>query len=146
MPASAPPSPAPPPQPSATAQAATPANATESIIGDDLAIVGQEITIVTQSRVRVNGTIQGNINGMEVIVGPSGNVTGTVTANIITVEGRVKGALRADSISLLPTAQVEGDVCHHKLSIAEGAQFDGSVRRPKDVSEITPNLNADAFK
>lgn len=119
---------------------------TESVIGDDLAIIGEKITIVTQSRVRVNGMIQGDINGKEVVIGPKGHVEGTVVANDIKIEGNVSGALKAASVTLMPTARVSGDICHQKLAIAEGAQFDGSVRRPRDNAEITPNLDAEAIK
>ncbi len=118
---------------------------TESVIGDDLAILGDKITIVTQSRVRVNGMIQGDISGQEVVIGPQGQVQGTVIANDIKVEGNVSGALRAASVTLMPTARVEGDICHQKLAISEGAQFDGSVRRAKDSTEITPNLDVNSL-
>ena len=36
--------------------------------------------------------------------------------------------------------RVEGDIVKQTLSIDEGAQFDGSVRRAKDISEVTPDL------
>ncbi|MCV0368658.1 MULTISPECIES: polymer-forming cytoskeletal protein [Filomicrobium] len=112
-----------------------------SIIGDDLAIVGQKITIVSQSRVHINGNIQGDINGKEVVVGRSGKVTGVVTAHSVSVEGEVDGAIRGSSVTLTSTARVEGDIHHRTLSIAEGAHFDGRVRRPKDDAELSPNLD-----
>lgn len=112
-----------------------------SVIGEDLAIIGEKITVVSQNKLKVNGTIQGDINGKEVFVGPKGKVIGTVTANHIEVEGEIKGALRGASVSLMPSSRVDGDIYHQKLAISEGAQFDGRVRRPQDPSEITPNLD-----
>ncbi|MDX2258514.1 MAG: polymer-forming cytoskeletal protein [Hyphomicrobiaceae bacterium] len=112
-----------------------------SVIGQDLAIVGQGITVVTQSRVQIDGRIDGNIHGKEVIVGRTGKVTGTIIANAIEVQGEVAGALKGTSVTLHPSARVEGDIHHQTLAIAEGAQFDGRVRRPKDATEITPNLD-----
>lgn len=112
-----------------------------SIIGDDLAIVGQKITIVSQSRVHINGNIQGDINGKEVVVGRSGRVTGVITAHSVSVEGQVEGAIRGANVTLTATARVSGDIHHRTLSIAEGAHFDGRVRRPKEESELTPNLD-----
>jgi len=114
---------------------------TVSVIGEDVAIVGQKITVISQSSVQVNGCIEGDINGQEVIVGPSGKVTGTVTANLIKIEGEIQGALKGASVSLMPTARVDGDIFHQKLAISEGAQFDGRVRRPQDATEVTPNLD-----
>lgn len=114
---------------------------TASIIGDDLAIVGQKITIVSQSRVHINGNIQGDINGKEVIVGRNGKVTGVITANSVSIEGHVDGAIRGQVVTLAATARVSGDIHHRTLSIAEGAHFDGRVRRPKEDSELTPDLD-----
>lgn len=114
---------------------------TASIIGDDLAIVGQKITIVSQSRVHINGTIQGDINGKEVIVGRNGRVAGVITAESVSIEGQVEGAIRGKVVTLAATARVSGDIYHRTLSIAEGAHFDGRVRRPKEDSELTPNLD-----
>ena len=90
--------------------------------------------------------IQGDINGREVVIGPKGQVTGTVTANEVKIDGQVSGALKASSVTLSSTARVDGDICHHRLAIAEGAQFDGSVRRPRDESEITPILDPETVK
>lgn len=114
---------------------------TASIIGDDLAIVGQKITIVSQSRVHINGNIQGDINGKEVIVGRNGKVSGVITAHSVSIDGQVDGAIRGQVVTLAATAKVSGDIHHRTLSIAEGAHFDGRVRRPKEDSELTPNLD-----
>lgn len=138
----------PPASPPPVAQpAASPApTAGTSVIGEDLCIVGQQITVITQSRLRVDGTIHGDINGREVIVGPRGRVEGTVTADQIQVEGSINGALRGSSVTLLPNARVEGDIYHQKLAISEGAEFDGRVRRPQDPAEVTPNLDPESVK
>nr|MCH9766131.1 polymer-forming cytoskeletal protein [Alphaproteobacteria bacterium] len=79
--------------------------------------------------------------GKKVLIGQEGSVVGTVTAETVEIHGGLKGAVRATSVTLQPTAQVEGDIHHGTLAIAEGAIFDGSVRRPKDPSELTPNLD-----
>ena len=115
-----------------------------SVIGSDLAIVGQKITLVCQSALMVIGEVLGDINGDEVTIGDTGKVTGTITARSITVHGKVKGALRGETIALHPTAHIEGDVLQKNLIIAEGAKFDGRVRVAKDPSEIKPLLDAAA--
>jgi len=130
------------PTPSQSGPPIPQASPTASIIGDDLAIVGQKITIVSQSRVHINGNIQGDINGKEVIVGRNGRVSGVISADSVSIEGRVEGAIRGKLVTLAATARVSGDIHHRTLSIAEGAHFDGRVRRPKEDSELTPNLDA----
>jgi len=145
LPGAAPSAPEMPPLPRSPAPAGfvpAPGSRPVSIIGSDLAIVGQRITLVCQSTLMVIGEVNGDINGDDVTIGDTGYVTGTITARSITVHGKVKGALRGETIALHPTAQIEGDVLHKNLIIAEGAKFDGRVRVAKDLSEIKPILDA----
>jgi len=114
------------------------------VIGSDLAIIGQKITIVSQGRVQIDGTIEGDVAGREVIVGETAQVTGTITANAVEIRGALRGAINAASVALLHSSLVEGDINHQTLTIAEGAQFDGRVRRPEDARSLEPNLDVAA--
>jgi cytoskeletal protein CcmA (bactofilin family) len=134
----------PPRPPAPTGFVPAPGSRPVSIIGSDLAIVGQKITLVCQSTLMVIGEVNGDINGDDVTIGDTGKVTGTITARSITVHGKVKGALRGETIALHSTAHIEGDVVQKNLIIAEGAKFDGRVRVAKDASEIKPVLDAAA--
>lgn len=116
------------------------------MIGPDLTIVGERITIISQNTLMVDGIIRGDINGKDVVVGPGGHVTGTITAQSVDVRGAVHGAIKGLAVTLQPSAKVDGDIHHQTLSIAEGAEFDGRVRRPKDISELTPVLDPSAFQ
>jgi len=113
-----------------------------SVIGPDLSIIGQKITLVCKSTLIVTGEIVGDINGSEVTVGDTGKVTGTITARNITVDGEVKGALKAETVTLHASARIDGDIVQKNLVIAEGAQFDGRVRAAKDPSEFEPEFDA----
>ena len=115
------------------------------VIGPDLAIVGQKITLVCQSTLMVTGEVLGDINGVDVTIGDTGKVTGTITARNIVVHGKVTGALRGETVTLHPTAQIDGDVLQQNLIIAEGARFDGRVRAVKDPAEVRPMLDAAAL-
>lgn len=135
----------PPQQPATPFGMSTPAASAappSSVIGTDLAIIGQKITIVSQGRLQVDGEVRGDINGREIVIGQSARVEGTITADAVEVRGEVQGAIRGQSVVLQATARVDGDILHHTLAISEGAVFDGRVRRPKDQSEITPVLDA----
>ena len=112
-----------------------------SIIGNDLTIVGQGLRIITQGTLQVDGKVEGDVIGKEVIVGDKGEVTGVVSGENVVVRGAVHGTIRALKVALQATARVEGDVHHQQLSVEEGAQLDGRVRRPQDVAELRPNLD-----
>ena len=114
---------------------------TASTIGTDLTILGEKITIISQYLLQIDGDVRADINGKKVLIGQEGSVIGTVTAETVEIHGGLRGAVKAQTVSLQPTAQVEGDIHHETLAIAEGAEFDGSVRRPKDGAELKPNLD-----
>jgi cytoskeletal protein CcmA (bactofilin family) len=116
-----------------------------SVIGTDLTILGDKITIISQNKLQIDGDIRGDVAGKQVIIGEDGSVVGTVSAESIEVRGGVRGAIRAQNVSLHPTAEVEGDIFHQTLSISEGAQFDGRVRRAKDADELRPVLDPSAY-
>ena len=132
------------PSSGAGAAASTPAKTT-SVIGSDFAIVGEKVTLVCKSTLLVEGEVIGDINGEDVTVGESGMVTGTITARNITMHGALRGALHGDNVTLHKTARVDGDIVQNSLVVAEGAQFDGRVRPPRDATEVQPVLDATAF-
>ncbi len=142
------PTPLPPAVPNGSGRAspfAPAATMGQSVIGTDLAILGQKIIIVSQNKLQIDGDVRGDVHGKEVVIGEDGSVIGTVCAEAIEVRGGVRGAIKARNVMLHPTAEVEGDIFHQSLAISEGAQFDGRVRRAKDVSEVTPNLNVESY-
>jgi len=116
------------------------ADAPTSVLGQDITISGQQLVLKTKGSLLIAGHIQGDVHGESVTVGETGSVIGTITARTITVQGEVRGALKGSSVNLNATSHVDGDIIKQTLSIDEGAQFDGSVRRAKDVSEVTPDI------
>lgn len=115
-------------------------DAPTSVLGPDITIIGQQLVLKTKGSLLIAGQIQGDVHGESVTVGESGNVTGTITARTIAVQGEVRGALKGSSVFLHATSRVDGDIVKQTLAIAEGAQFDGSVRRARDLAEVTPDL------
>lgn len=112
-----------------------------SIIGRDLTIIGQGLRIISKGKIRVEGEIQGDVLGTEVIIGDVGKVTGVVSAETITVFGSIMGTIRGVRVLLEAGAKVEGDVHHQTLSVDEGAQLEGRVRRAQDANELRPDLS-----
>lgn len=112
-----------------------------SVIGRDLTLLGEKITIVSQNKLRVDGDVRGNVHGKEVIITDGGSVEGMVCAEKIEVHGGVRGSIRAVTVTLHSTGKVDGDIMHHALAISEGAQFDGRVRRSNNTTELMPVLD-----
>ena len=116
-----------------------------SVIGNDLTILGEKITIISQNKIQVDGHVHGDVHGKQVVISKDGSVTGKVCAEKIDVRGGVNGSIRALTVALHETAKVDGDIVHETLSISEGAEFDGRVQRTKDKNDLMPVLDAEAF-
>ncbi len=104
----------------------------ESVIGSDLSIEGQSITIRCKGLLRVNGNIQADLHGKKLIVGSEATITGAIAAEAVDVYGKVQGSIEATSVMLRASADVEGDIMSRTLSIEPGASFDGRARKMSD--------------
>jgi cytoskeletal protein CcmA (bactofilin family) len=112
----------------------------KSVIGNDLKIIGQGLKIISQGTLQVDGEIEGDVGGSEVIIGEKGRVTGTVAAERVIVRGQISGVIRGSMVTLQASSKVEGDIHHMSLAIEQGAEFDGRCRRPADASELNLSL------
>ena len=107
----------------------------ETVIGADSTITGE---LAIQGTVRVDGSVEGDIRADWVIVGETGRVRGNVQTRMMVVGGRIDGNIDASEIvELKDKAQIFGEICTAKLTVSEGALFDGqsSMKRKKETSE-----------
>src|SRR5262245_30837490 len=114
----------------------------KSVIGNDLKIIGQGLKIISQGTLQVDGEIEGDVGGAEVIIGERGKVTGTVAAERVIVRGTISGVIRGATVTLQSSSHVEGDIHHMSLAIEQGAEFDGRCRRAASGSELAADLGA----
>ena len=113
-----------------------PESSEKSVIGNDLRIIGQGLKIIGRGVLQIDGEIEGDVQGAEVIVGEQGKVTGMVAAQNIVIRGRVSGIICGKTVALQATSHVEGDVHHISLAIERGAMFEGRSRRASNESEL----------
>jgi cytoskeletal protein CcmA (bactofilin family) len=107
----------------------------ETVLGADSTVKGE---MVVHGTVRIDGCLEGDIRADWVIVGATGRIRGNVKARAMVVGGRVDGNIEVSEIvELKDKAQVVGEICAAKLSISEGALFEGqsSMKKRKEVPE-----------
>jgi cytoskeletal protein CcmA (bactofilin family) len=97
-----------------------------SVIGTDLTIVGN---LICKGEVQVDGIVEGDIQGSNVVVGENATVSGSISGDEVIVRGHVVGSVRGRRVMLQTTSQVEGDIYHQSISIEQGAMFEGKSRR-----------------
>ncbi len=96
--------------------------------------------IETVGSIRIDGTIEGNVTSQsKVVFGPTGKLTGTLTAVTAEIAGEINGkATVSELLSLKPTAIMNADIEYGKISIEEGAALNGTTRMAgaviKDIS------------
>lgn len=100
-----------------------------SIIGADLAIIGN---LVSKGEVQIEGEVQGDLYGSLVQIGERARITGGIIADEVVVRGHVMGSIRSKKVMLQTSSHVEGDIYHQSLAIEQGAFFEGKSRRSED--------------
>jgi cytoskeletal protein CcmA (bactofilin family) len=73
-------------------------------------------------------SIQGELRGTDLLIGPQATVVGTVIAHDVTIRGKVTGTIRAVNVKLRGAGTVEGEIFHQTLLVEEDARFDGASR------------------
>jgi len=86
-----------------------------------------EGVIVSDSNIRIDGTVKGTITAKgRLVVGSTGSIEGEVICENADIEGSLKGTIAVNGIlSLKSTARLECDITTKKLAIEPGAIFSG---------------------
>ena len=96
-----------------------------SIISGDLTVTG---TLVSNGDIQIDGTIEGDVRSVGLVIGEKAQIHGEVLAEEMTVRGKVIGRIRARKVLLAATAHVEGDILHEAFAVEAGAFFEGNCR------------------
>ena len=100
-----------------------------SIIGPDLAIVGN---LDCRGEVQIEGDVQGDVHAGRIVIGESAHVVGALIAEEIVIRGNVQGSIRGNHVTFQAPSRIEGDVFHKSLAIEQGAFFEGKSRRTEN--------------
>ncbi len=90
--------------------------------------------------IAVDGVLAGNIvSGGHVAVGVNGRIGGNIKATTVQIAGRVDGnVIAGDSLSLMESAQLRGDIDTGRLEVEMGAIFIGASKmKPAEATEVT---------
>lgn len=102
-----------------------------------------------QESVRIDGQVVGNIeapndDSISVVIGPTGEVMGDVSASRILVAGRVSGNIHAfERVEVMASALVQGDVRYASLAVEHGARLLGLMIQ-LDASDLPARSDRDA--
>ena len=95
------------------------------MIGEGVIITG---TIKANSKVTIQGTVDGDIECNSIVISKSGNVKGKIKTDTITVEGKAEGEVNADDVlNIKSTGHVSGKVFYGEIQIEEGGKISGEI-------------------
>jgi cytoskeletal protein CcmA (bactofilin family) len=102
----------------------------ESRIGRGTKVVGK---LTFGATARIEGEVEGEITGEDLILSETAVVNARITAQSITIAGTVNGDITArQRVELLATARARGTLKTPNLVLHEGAMFDGDCKMPRD--------------
>lgn len=90
-------------------------------------------TLTFEGTIRVDGKLSGEVISKDtLIVGEGAEVEAEVNVGVLVSWGRVKGNVKAaDRIQLHESSELLGNISTPRLTIAEGALFQGSCEMPQ---------------
>ncbi len=107
-----------------------PQNSLDSLIGVGTRVEGN---IVFKGGLRVDGEVRGNISSESgrdgtLVISEKASVEGAISVGHVVVNGVVIGPIvAAESLELLPSARVTGDVEYHQIEMQQGAVIQGRL-------------------
>ncbi len=106
----------------------------ETLIGAKSSLVGE---LEVKGTLRVDGRVEGRLSADWVILGETGFVKGEISAKKIIVGGKVEGNVRGfELVEIKAGGKLLGDILTHKLSIAEGGEFNGRIEMKSEPEKV----------
>jgi cytoskeletal protein CcmA (bactofilin family) len=107
---------------------------------------GTEFTgdIVSDSNIQIEGDIIGNVScSGKVLITSSGKLKGNLVCVNAEIDGTVHGELTVENLlTMHSTARIKGDIQATKLTIEEGAYFEGAcvMKSPMTTTTFTADV------
>ncbi len=122
---------------------------------DKLTVLGATIRfkgeLVADGDLMIQGQIEGTIEqkGSHLTIGSKGIIKADINANHVIVQGEIIGDLCAtEAVIVEASARVRGDISAPRVTLKDGAQFEGSIDRGAsgDTSiMLQPNINTSSL-
>lgn len=119
----------------------------EKILDVDASMQGS-LSFKDPVNLRINGKFEGTLETKgNLIIGQTALVSADIIGDNIVIAGKVRGKIIAkESLTLLPTAIMEGDIYPTRLNVTEGAMLEGQCSMLHDflnAEELARYLEVD---
>ena len=94
-------------------------------IGEGVIVHG---TITATGRATVYGSLDGEVTASDVLIGPSGRITGRLTADTVDIHGDGPAEVTAwQSLTVRATGRLNGTIHYARLEVEPGGVVDGEL-------------------
>ena len=95
------------------------------IIGEGATING---TIQEKNQINIQGSVDGDVECKDLVVGKSGTLKGKIKTDTLSVEGNIEGELNVKGLlKLMPNGTISGKISYGSLQILEGGKLMGEL-------------------
>jgi cytoskeletal protein CcmA (bactofilin family) len=126
-----------------TKKGSVPQDSIDSLISAGTRVEGN---IVFSGGLRIDGEVRGNISSASLqegtlVVSEKASVEGGISVGHIVLNGTVVGPVCAgESLELLPSARVTGDVEYHQIEMQQGAVIQGRMVHQANAKNVELKL------
>lgn len=122
---------------------ANPSESLESVVIGDGVVVKGAFTV--PSKAVINGVIEGDLTAEEVLIGPTGRITGRVSAKIIDVRGQLHNTIVSESSLIVrSTGKIVGKIHYSEIEIEKGGEIEGTLSQGAEPATASPAVSAPA--
>ena len=116
--------------------------AISSIIDKSMTISGE---IYFKGKARIDGIINGNIEGEHLILSETGKVKGDITVSSFNCYGTLEGNVKAKILTARKNCSMKGRLTAGSLTVEPGASIDGEIKAATKEPKAT-DIKAPASK
>lgn len=110
-----------------------------SIIDAKMTIKGE---LLFEGKARIDGTVEGNIQGEHLILSETGQIKGDIQVATFVCHGTVEGNIKASLVTARNTCQIHGLIESNSLSVEPGARLSGELKvAAKELHLVGENEN-----
>ena len=95
-----------------------------SVVSSDLKIDGN---LMTTGELEVSGKIKGEIGAATMVLHPTADIEGQISAGDLVTNGTLTGTVSASKIAIGSTAVVQGELTCEIIEVSAGARIDGRI-------------------
>tara|TARA_E500000178_G_C16696889_1_gene606352 strand:- start:107 stop:535 length:429 start_codon:yes stop_codon:yes gene_type:complete len=111
-----------------------------SIMGEGIDFVGE---INTEGNIHVDGNMKGVIKAHEVVIGPKGDFDGEISAEILIINGSIKGKFSIRNLHVRKGGLLQGRAKYEIIVVDSGGRVQGELGINKQTKQITKKNGKD---